>query len=189
MNKPYLFLMLEFPGSGKSYFAERLAREMSALHLNSDAMRLAIFGSRDETDRIYHSDYRPVLNTYTFGAMNCATKSALNNGISVVYDANNNSIRERADTLGVLENDNIFPVVVWVSVAKEIAVERVMSRRETNVQRKLSEEDARTYIDKIDNDIEAPDESENIIRIDGAIPFEQQYESFKKQLMHLTGIK
>ena len=106
----------------------------------------------------------------------------LNNGISVVYDANNNSIQERADTLGVLENDNIFPVVVWVSVAKEIAVERVMSRRETNVQRKLSEEDARAYIDKIDNDIEAPDKSENIIRIDGTIPFEQQYESFEKQL-------
>lgn len=185
MIKPYLFLMLGFPGSGKSYFAERLAREMSALHLNSDAMRLAIFGSRDETDRIYHSDSRPVLNTYTFGAMNCATKSALNNGISVVYDANNNSIQERADIAASLENNTILPVVVWVSVPKEVAIQRVISRRETENQRQLSEEDAQIYIDKIDSTIEAPIESENVIKIEGTKQFEEQYESFKKQLMSL----
>jgi len=182
MSKQLLLLMLGFPGSGKSYFAERLAREMSALHLNSDAMRLAIFGSRDETDRIYHSDYRPVLNTYTFGAMNYVAQSVLKAGSSVVYDANNNTRQERLEIIKSLNNSNVQVIVVWVQTSVDVAVRRSVKRRESTTQRQLSAEDASVYIEKIASQIEEPGDEEKVIKIDGVIGFEGQYRQFREQL-------
>lgn len=177
--------MLGVPGSGKSYFAENLARELGAIHLNSDAMRMAIFTSREETDRIYHSGDRATLNTYTFGAMNYAARSALRGGMSVAYDACNNTQQERLDTTAAMQSDNLQTVVIWVQTPQEIAVRRVQERRESETQRKLSSDDAEDYITKITAEIEAPVKSEDLIVIDGIASFEEQYESFKKQLMEV----
>lgn len=177
--------MLGVPGSGKSYFAENLARELGAIHLNSDAMRMAIFTSREVTNRIYHSDDRATLNTYTFGAMNYATQSALKGGTSVVYDANNNTKQERIDTTGVMQSDNLQTVVVWVQTPQEVAVKRAQKRRESETQRKLSSEEAEAYIAKIAAEIEAPDTNEKLITVDGTTSFDQQYESFKKHIAEI----
>lgn len=182
MSKHTLFLMLGVPGSGKSYFAEHLARELGALHINSDAMRMAIFGSRKETDRIYHSDDRATLNTYTFGAMNYAAQSALKGGVGVVYDANNNTKQERLDTITAMQGDDLQAVVIWVQTPQGEAVKRAQKRRESDTQRNLSIEDAEVYIAKIASEIEAPGDDEKLITIDGTTSFDQQYESFKKQL-------
>lgn len=185
MNKKYLFLMLGVPGSGKSYFAERLAKELGAVNLNSDAMRMAIFKSREETDRIYHSEGRSILNTYTFGAINYATSSALKSGFSVVYDANNNTRQERHDTSMATCNNIVQPIVVWVKTPQDVAVRRAQERRETSSDRKLSNDEASKYIQKIADEIEAPSQGEVSIIIDGTAPFEEQYESFNKQLAEL----
>ncbi len=185
MSKKYLFLMLGIPGSGKSYFAENLARRIEAVHLNSDAMRMAIFKSRDETDRIYHSDERVTLNTYTFGALNYATTSALESGSSVLYDANDNTKQERLDTIEAIQGDDVIPVVIWVKTPLDEAVKRAQERRESDTQRQLSEEHARTYVAKIADEIEEPDGGENLVTIDGTISFDKQYESFKQQIAEI----
>lgn len=187
MSSRYIFLMLGLPGSGKSYFAENLAKKMGAVHLNSDAMRLAIFKSRSETDRIYHSDLRPTLNTYTFGALNYAAASALRTDSSVIYDACNNTRKERLDTALALQEDGVIPVVLWVETPTEEAIKRAIQRRESDIQHRLSEQAAREYVTKIESEIEVPDAQENSIQIDGTISFEQQYETFKKQLAEIEG--
>lgn len=185
MSNPYLFLMLGVPGSGKSYFAENLARELGAIHLNSDAMRLAIFKSREETDRIYHSGDRPALNTYTFGALNYAARSALKSGTSVIYDANNNTKQERLDIIAAMQSDDFQTIIIWVQTPKDAAVQRAQERQESGTQRRLSSDEAEAYIAKIASEIEFPDATEHLITIDGAIPFEEQYTSFKKQLTEI----
>lgn len=182
MSKSYLFLMLGLPGSGKTYFAENLAKKMGAIHLNSDAMRMAIFGSREETDKIYHSKSRLILNTYTFGALNYAALSALKSGSSVIYDANNNTEQERLDTVAAMQGDGAVPVVVWVQTAQEVAVKRVLERRETASQRRLSADVAQAYITKIAGETEPPSKDESLIIIDGTIPFEDQFIAFSNQL-------
>lgn len=185
MKQRYVFLMLGIPGSGKSSFAERLAQKLSAVHLNSDAMRLAIFKSRAETDRIYHSDQRSTLNTYTFGALNYAASSVLGSGSSVIYDACNNTQQERLDIAQELKQDHVYPVVIWVQTPFEEAVKRAVRRSETNMQRQFSEKEAREYITRINSEIEEPSYNEKLIIIDGSIPFQQQYESYKDQLAEM----
>ena len=182
MTKNYIFMMLGLPGSGKSSFARNLADSISSVHLNSDAMRMAIFKSREEIDEIYHSDHRGILNTYTFGALNYAASSALHNGCSVIYDANNNTKRERLDTVTATKSSDTLAVVVWIQTPFEDAVIRAVRRRESDIQRQLSDDTAREYITKIAAEIEEPGNDENFIIIDGMKPFEQQYHSFQKQL-------
>lgn len=174
--------MLGLPGSGKSYFASRLADEVGALCLNSDEMRLAIFKSRKETDRIYNSDDRSILNSYTFGALNYAASSALCQGVSVLYDANNNTKIERLDSFNAMHDDAVIPVVVWVKTPLVLAIKRTIEREETRNQRRLTVDLASQYINKINSEIEPPLSDEKLIKIDGTASFEQQYQSFQDQL-------
>ena len=184
MANARLFMMLGIPGSGKSYFSRGLAQKLGAVHLNSDAMRMAIFKSREVTDKIYHSGDRHILNTYTFGSLNYASDSALQSGVDVIYDANNNTKKERFDTAQAM-SANIRPIVVWVQTPQNVAVQRAHQRSETASERKLSAEEALNYIEKIAGEIELPAEDEVLITIDGTISFEDQYVSFENQLMEL----
>lgn len=183
-GKPIIYILLGAPGSGKSHFARNLAKEISTVHFNSDAMRMAIFKSRQETNKIYHSEDRAILNTYTFGALNYAAEAALLSGCSVMYDACNNTQQERVDIVRAMPKDSV-PIVIWVQTPLELAVRRAIARSETKSDRKLSPEEASKYIEKVASEIEAPSANENLITIDGTVTFEQQYESFKKQLMEI----
>jgi predicted kinase len=185
-GKPIIYILLGVPGSGKSHFARNLAKEISAIHFNSDAVRMAIFKSRQETNRIYHSEDRAILNTYIFGALNYAAEAALLSGCSVMYDACNNTRQERADVVRAMPKDSA-PIVIWVQAPLELAVKRAIARSETKSDRKLSPEEASKYIEKVASEIETPSANEKLITIDGTIPFKKQYESFQKQLKEIQG--
>lgn len=185
-QKLLLIMMLGLPGSGKSYFADRLAADQGFIHLSSDAMRLAIFKSREVTDAIYNSKDKSVLNTYTFGALNYATVAALKSGVSVVYDANNNSVKERYEIAKIGSVGSVVPVVVWIKVPQEVAIQRMKDRSETSVQRQLSSEMAQSYAAKMSQEIEHPGNDENFIAIDGTVPFSQQLNAFQQQLQRIA---
>ena len=87
-KQPLIIKLLGVPGSGKTYFSQHLAPKINAVHLNSDAMRLAIFKSTEETTRIYNSDDRSTLNSYVHGALEYVAEQVLSNRTSVIYDAN-----------------------------------------------------------------------------------------------------
>lgn len=58
------------PGSGKTTFAKELAVQLGAVTFNSDAIRLSMWGSRDEIWKTHtDSKKRDYGNRLTFGAM------------------------------------------------------------------------------------------------------------------------
>ena len=57
MKRPFVVIVSGLPGSGKSYFAKRLANRMKATYLSSDLIRKSLFDppiySPEEKERVY----------------------------------------------------------------------------------------------------------------------------------------
>ncbi len=67
-----------------------------------------------------------------------------------------------------------------------MALQRGMTREGTVDQRQLPEPEMREVMDRHATHTDQPGDDEKVIKIDGTIPFEQQYESFKAQLAEIT---
>lgn len=172
--KPYLYLMLGYPGSGKSHFAERLAKETGAVRLNSDRMRYYLYKNPHEHHT--RSDHEQIT-----GAISCAAISVIQAGYSVIYDLNNNFTSDRLAYAVLAREHGANAITVWVKTPLKVAVER-------GAMRPLSQEHIRVTPDwtkRVAAEIEAPSPSEPHIIIDGRLDFQLQYDSFREQLSKL----
>lgn len=175
-----LVKLLGVPGSGKTHFSRALAKKMNLVHLNSDAMRLAIFKSTEETTRIYNSDDRSILNTYVFGALDYVASQILSRGTGVIYDACNNSRAERASIDKIGARFNALSVTAWIQTPHDIALKRGQERSESDSQRKLYENDMAEAITEHAKNIEAPTDDERSVILNGETSVEEQVEAFIK---------
>lgn len=180
MNKaPLLIVFLGFPGSGKTYFATRLAERIRAVTINSDALRVSMFGSMDRIDQIRKTDesrlYRDV-----FGAMDYATMQILLAGHSVVYDAQQTRRENRDHIAEMAFAAKATPIFVWMRTDEKVAFRRAQNREARSDSHQYSEETIRRIMDWSKKRLELPGVDENFIEISGELPFEHQYELFRK---------
>jgi predicted kinase len=166
-----LFIMLGYPGSGKSYFAKRLAPEIKAVRLNGDSIRHNMF--TDEKQRWY-----PRNNPLVFGALDYAAQEILKAGYSVIYDASHNRRVDRTKAAKLGEPFGVTPIIIWIQTTKETA----KKRRETRDQA-LDQPDvpAKRFEELVAN-LAPPEPNEKCIVIDGLGSFQDQLDSFSKQL-------
>lgn len=190
MNRPLLVMFNGIPGSGKTYFAKRLATEIDAAILNSDAARFQIWGSVADI-REAHADpeQRLLCNKVLFGTMDYATKQLLSRGVSVMYDCNANKLEDRAKKYQLAKDVGADAVLVRIRVPYQVSLERVQSRDHSADQRNIPGDRARQVLDRFIDEIEEADASEKVIRLDGEQPFDEQYKSFTQQLMEILGGK
>lgn len=181
-SKPIIVTFLGVPGSGKSYFSRQAAERMYATRFNSDAMRLSIFGSRENAKRVYDSGNRRVLNSYVFGAMDYAAGQVLAGGTDVFYDANSNARSDRRNAERLAASHNAVPVLVWIRTPRHIAVQRGQDRDEAPDSPKKTEAEMHDVIDRMTANIQEPDETENVIILDGMLSFEEQFADFETQV-------
>ncbi len=182
MNQPLLVMFLGVPGSGKSYFARHLAKRIDAVRLNGDTMRIAMFGSTENIEAIYHSDSRKILNSYVFRAIDYAVEQILLHGDSVVYDAHHNMRKTRLELEKLAKRCGALPVVVQIVTPYEVALERGQAREATVDQRQLSAEKMHETMQRHLKNTDHPDSSENVIEISGELPFEEQHLIFKDRV-------
>lgn len=181
-EQPLLLMFLGSPGSGKSYFARAVADKLNAVRINGDSMRSAIFGSQEEILKIYNSDSRAKLNNYVFNGLDYVTEQILGRGYDVVYDAHHNKRGDREKLEKIAAAHNAKPVVVRINTPFEVALKRGQTREASVDQRQLSEEKMREVIARHQAATDEPTDEELVIDIDGQVPFEDQFVSFKKQL-------
>lgn len=175
------------PGSGKTTFARLLAAEIDAVTLNSDAIRLSMWGSREAIFAM-HTDptERKYGNQLTFGAMDYAAKQILKSGRSVIYDANANGLEERNKNRRIAELFNATTIVVRFQTPPELAIERMTKRQEAEDQNGAANpERARTVVERFLTEIEEPSAVENTIEISGEAPFAEQLAVFSQRLQDL----
>lgn len=170
--------MLGHPGSGKSYFTRQLAPIIGAVRLNGDHMRTAMF--TDPKD-IANRDNNPKV----FGAIDYAVYEVLRAGHSVLYDAMHNKHADRLRHEAAAKELGAPTVLVWVKTPYEVALKRGVERPEQPDQRRKSEEQMKQSLDFFIAALEQPKPGERTIVIDGMKPFEEQYESFTRQLSDL----
>lgn len=183
MTKPLLIMFVGVPGSGKTYFAKRLAQKLHAVTINSDAIRLSMWGSRDAI-RATHATGRERVsaNRLTFGAMDYAAVQIIKAGHSVVYDCNANKYEERAKMAMIAREAGGLGIVVRIQTPHAVAVRRGLEREEADDQPKFLVETAEQVVERFAKEIEEPSERENVIEISGELPFEGQYTIFEREV-------
>lgn len=181
MNKPFIVVFLGFPGSGKTHFSRQLAKELQAVTLNSDALRLSMFDSLEKIDQIRHYGDRSRLYEDVFGAMDYAARQCLlAAGHSVVYDAQQTKRRDRQGIEKIAEETGATPVLVWMKTRREVALKRGQERETRDDSNQYDADKMVKLIDRFDKVADLPEPGENIIEISGEIPFVEQYEVFQK---------
>lgn len=156
MVNPTLYLMLGYPGAGKTTAAEAVAKLTGAVHLSSDKLRIAMFAkpefSKTEHDAVYNTlDY--------------LTQLLLKSGTSVVYDANLNRYQHRHDKYLICHKLEARAVLVWVKTEKEIAKKRAVHPERNHLVPRSEKPEA--MFDRIAGILEPPHPEEPVIELDG----------------------
>jgi predicted kinase len=172
--KPVLFLLLGYPGSGKSTFARQLSAQTNSIRLNSDELRDYMYGHRPEV-------HDPKNNPAVFGALDYMAAQLLAAGQSVLYDANNNRYREREKHQKLAAEHGAVTVVLWVNTPLDIAKQRELQRRQD--PNHLAIPDA--LYNRIAGALEEPRTTERAIIVDGQTAFADQLQAFTVQLADL----
>lgn len=157
MSKPTLYLMLGYPGAGKTTAAKIIADITGATHLWADLERRRRYGQ---------PTYAHQENLHLYGILNEETAQLLNQRQSVVFDTGFNYFRDREHLRQVADNCGANCVLVWVTTHKEISKGRATTDshlQETRVLGDFSEED----FERISENMEPPRSDEAYISLDG----------------------
>ena len=173
MKKPILITTLGFPGSGKTYFAENISKELNFFHLNSDKIRHTMYEN---------PQFTPEETQGVFRLMDQLTKDLLKKGINVIYDANMNFRAHRKRLEMIAKKCGAKHHLVWIQVDVPIAEKRILNRGTIkNKDKKLIYKSLDVAIlHKLKGEIEVPTKSEPLIVINGHDTFQKQLQYFKK---------
>lgn len=111
-------MMVGLPASGKSTYAQEIAKKNNAIVLSSDAIRWELFG--DETDQDH--------NQKVFQELHKRTKEWLYAGRDVIYDATNISSKRRRAFLNELKKIDCVKNCVIIATPYEQCLENNRSR-------------------------------------------------------------
>ncbi len=159
-DKPTLFLMLGYPGAGKTTVAKIVCDITGAEHLWADFERKLLFGepsySQEENDTIYDS-------------LNERAKSLLGSGRSVMYDTAFNHYGDRKKLEEIATASGADTILLWVQAPKEVAKERAVERRDHQPTRVLNDSTPMhvDHFEYLSDKLEEPMPNEKFIKIDG----------------------
>ncbi len=156
MSRCTLYLLVGYPGAGKTTVAKTIANATGAVHLWSDAERHKMFPSPT------HSEQESL---ELYNHLNHKAETLLSEGKDVIFDTNFNFLADRQKLRRVAARQNAETLVLWVDTqadtAKQRAVGSEISRNGYMVS--MSEE----QFDAIVAKLEPPSEDEKVIKIDG----------------------
>lgn len=116
---PALVVISGLPGTGKSYFSQKLAERAPFLIIESDALRQILFPapsfSAEESFRL-------------FAAIHTLVNDYLSRGISVILDATNLLERHREILYSIAERQEAKLVIVRVKAPEDLVQKRLETR-------------------------------------------------------------
>lgn len=170
MSQQILYLMLGYPGSGKTTTANIIQHLTGAVHLSSDTLRLELFPqpsySQAEHDAVYKE-------------LDKRAEELLQNGKNVIYDANLNRYVHRVEKYALCQRTGARPLLVWIRVPRDTARSRAVLRGHRHLVPK--DETFESMFDRVANAIEQPQAHEKVITLDGNVLNEKTIAEALKQ--------
>lgn len=166
IKKLTLFTTLGYPGSGKTYFARRLAKQFGIVHINSDKVRAELFKEPKYTQKEKEK---------LFEEMNRRVEKLLSQSKSVIYDANHIKRAFRKKYQAMAKKYGARYLLLWFQVPINVAIGRT-TRRKPHFDKFV--------VIRMSKATEPPTKSEPHIIIDGEKPYEEQVDKIKKFLRY-----
>ncbi len=152
-----LYLMLGYPGAGKTTAAQTISKLTGARHLWADHERRQLFGtptySETENDQLYHR-------------MNQQAAELLAAGQSVVFDTGFNKHADRDHLRAIAEGNDAQPVLVWVTLDPTIARDRATKDAHLHESRTLGDMTDADF-ERLKEKLEPPAADEPYLELDG----------------------
>ena len=173
MKKPILVATLGYPGSGKTYFSERLSKEFNFFHISYDKIRSEMFEN---------PTYKPEEHRAVFNVIFWLTLELLKKGTSVIVDANANKPINRNKLLKLATKAKTGFIIVHIKTPVEVAEKRILKRRNLkNLERKKYYKHIEISVLHSEKaEIEYPTKREKVLEIDGLKSYKEQVKVFKK---------
>lgn len=111
------------PGTGKSYFCNKLTERLPFTILESDALRKALFPS---------PNYSSQESSRLFRACHLLIRRLLERGIPLVLDATNLSERNREHLYSIADRLGVKLILVRVEAPPQVVYERLKTRQENS---------------------------------------------------------
>ena len=155
--QPTLYLMLGYPGAGKTTTARVIHELTGAEHLWADLTRRDMFGQ---------PKYDHLENLQLYEHLNKVAADLLAEGKSVIFDTNFNFYKDRERLRKIAKENDAEALVVWVTTDKEIAKGRATQNSGEKHTRVLGDMPLETF-ERMSNNLEPPKPSEKVIKVDG----------------------
>lgn len=152
-----LYLMVGYPGAGKTTTAETIQQLTGAEHLWADAER---------NQRFVHPTHSQAESQELYDYLNQLTDRLLAEGKSVIYDTNFNFHKDRQKLRRIAQSHDAQTVVVWVQVPKELAQNRATEAEIKHASRVWGNMPLEDF-ERLSNHLQPPRADEHVIKIDG----------------------
>lgn len=153
MTKPVLYLMVGYPGAGKTSVANIIADSTGAVHIWADKERHDLFGAvynREQSEELYEH-------------LNERTNQLLRAGQDVIFDTNFNYYKDREHLRQIAENADAIPVLIWLKTPLEVAYRRAIAEPDG---KRLFVTMSHDDFERVASHLEPPRPEERAIEID-----------------------
>lgn len=157
MSQPTLFLMVGYPGSGKTTTSHVIHELTGATHIWADRERRKMFSEPTHSRSESHQLYRE---------LNKQTDELLAAGRSVIFDTNFNFRRDRDHLRQIAATHGARTILVWVRVDKELARSRAQHPRHASTNL-YSYTIPTADFERMSNHLQPPDDDEFPVILDG----------------------
>jgi predicted kinase len=154
---PTLYLMLGYPGAGKTTAAQVIRDLTGATHLWADQVRRERYGN---------PTYSSVENEELYEQLNNQAMALLTNGQNVVFDTSFNYFKDRENLRGIAAEAGADAKLIWVTVDEALARERATQDAHLQDSRVNGDMHAEDF-DRLVGRLEPPQPSETYIQLDG----------------------
>jgi predicted kinase len=157
MKQQTLYLMVGYPGSGKTTASRHIHELTGAVHLWADQERQQMFvqpqHSHDENIKLYDE-------------LNRRTDELLCQGKDVIFDTNFNFYKDRERLRRIAARNGAHAVVIWVTTPKDLARERATQDSEGQETRIWGNMPIKDF-NRIARNLQEPRPDEHAIMLDG----------------------